>query len=51
MIDIEVRPEELEVMLENLRPEGVMYTINANSQEDAEDLLRIASSYRKKVFW
>lgn len=51
MIQIDVRPEELEVMLENLRPEGVMYTINANSQEDAEELLRIASGYRKKVFW
>ena len=50
MIQIEVRAEELEVMLENLRPEGVMYTINAKSQEDAEDLLRIASVYKKKVF-
>lgn len=50
MIQIEVRPGELKVLLENLRPEGVMYTINANSQEEAENLLKMANAYQKKFY-
>ena len=40
--------EELEIMLKELEPEGLMYTIDARSQEEAENLLKMAEKWRKK---
>ncbi len=39
---IEVVPEELEIMLENLSPEGLMYHIVAESEQEARELLKLA---------
>lgn len=35
-------------MLKELEPEGLMYTIDARSQEEAENLLKMAEKWRKK---
>ena len=40
MIQIDVVPEELDIMLENLKPEGVMYTINARTEEEGRALMK-----------
>ena len=47
-VQISVMPEELEIMLKELEPEGLMYTIDARSQEEAENLLKMAEKWRKK---
>lgn len=50
MIQIIVEPWELDIMLENLRPEGVMYSIYAASEDEARELYKKACRYQKKVF-
>ncbi len=52
LIQVSVEPEELDVMLENLEPEGVMYTINTHSEEEAKDLEKKVNDYanRRKIF-
>lgn len=50
MIQIGVTPDELEVMLQNLRPEGVMYMLDAKTQADAKKLLKLAERYERKLF-
>lgn len=51
MIHVYILPEELDVLMENLRPEGVMYVTECKTQDDAENLIRKAEkSYRKKLF-
>ena len=47
-VQISVMPEELEIMQKELEPEGLMYTIDARSQEEAENLLKMAEKWRKK---
>lgn len=45
-VHIEVVPEELEIMLKELSPEGLMYHIVAKSEQEARDLMKMASGYR-----
>lgn len=49
-IEIIVEPSELDIMLENLKPEGVMYSIYAGSEEEARALYKEACRYRKKLY-
>lgn len=48
-VQIEVRPEELEIMLQTLPSEGLMYNITAGTEEEARDLLKLAEKYRGKT--
>lgn len=41
-VQIQVMPEELETMLQELPPEGLMYMIEAGSEEEAKELLKMA---------
>ena len=41
-VDLDVRPEELEILLKELSPEGLLYHIRAESEQDAKDLLKMA---------
>lgn len=41
-VHIEVEPKELEIMLRELSPEGLMYHIVAGSEQEARDLLKMA---------
>ncbi|AUS96056.1 trimethylamine corrinoid protein 2 [Clostridium thermosuccinogenes] len=50
LIQVAVEPQELDVMLENLAPEGVMYVINADSEDQAKELMKKAEQYKRKVF-
>ncbi|NLO37203.1 MAG: trimethylamine corrinoid protein 2 [Clostridiaceae bacterium] len=50
MIHVHIVPEDLDCLLENLAPEGVLYALQAASQEEADALIRKASAYRKKLF-
>lgn len=45
LIHIDILPSELDFMLENLRPEGVLYTTYAKSQEEAEAMISRATNY------
>lgn len=47
MIQIDVVPEELDIMLENLKPEGVMYTINARTEEEGRALMKKVERYKR----
>lgn len=40
-VDIHVEPEELERMLKELPPEGLLYHISARSEQEARDLLKM----------
>lgn len=42
MIHIDIVPSDLPVLLEHLRPEGVLYRVNCSSKEEADALLRMA---------
>lgn len=46
-VQINVMPEELEIMLKELKPEGLMYVIDARSQEEAERLLQMAEKWKR----
>lgn len=46
-VQTDVLPEELEFMLKELSPEGLMYRIAAKSEAEAKDLLRMAEKYSK----
>lgn len=47
-VQISVMPEELEIMLKELKPEGLMYLIEAKTEDEAKDLMKIAEKYSKK---
>ena len=47
MIQIDVVPEELDIMLENLKPEGVMYTMNARTEEEGRALMKKVERYKR----
>ena len=47
-VQIVVEPGELEVMLRELRPEGLMYMISARSQQEGEELLKMAEKARDR---
>lgn len=46
-VQIAVVPGELEIMLEELPPEGLMYMIEAESEEDARKMLEMAERRRR----
>ena len=50
MIYIHIVPEDLDALLENLEPEGVLYALHVASEAEADALIRKASAYRKKLF-
>ncbi len=51
LINISTEREEIDVLLEELMPEGVMYHTWCKSEEDARDLLKKAEkSYKKKIY-
>lgn len=45
VVHIEVKPEELEYMLQNVKPEGVFFQVNAESRKQAEELEKIVKKY------
>ena len=49
MIQVIVEPWELETMLENLRPEGVMYLINASSEAEAKEIYKRVLRYHPGI--
>lgn len=51
LIQVNIVPEDLDVLLEELSPEGVMYIITAANEEEAVEILKKAEkSYRKKFY-
>jgi hypothetical protein len=51
MIHIETVPEDMDILLSELEPEGVLYNMNCPSESDAMDILAKADkSRRKKMF-
>lgn len=51
LIHMSINPGEIDVLLEELRPEGVMYATWCESEEDAGDLLKKAEkSYKRKIY-
>lgn len=46
LIQVNVEPNELEFMLQHLRPEGVMYNVYASSEEEAKALLKMSEKVR-----
>lgn len=45
-IHIDIVPSDLPLLLENLKPEGVLYRVNCNSVEEAEAVMKMAESRR-----
>ena len=50
MIQVHIVPDDLDSLLEHLKPEGVLYVLSASSREEAEALIQKASRYQKKLF-
>lgn len=42
LIHVDIVPEDLPVLLENLKPEGVLYRVNCETMEEADAVMRIA---------
>lgn len=47
-IQVDTAPGDLDVLLRELRPEGVMYMAHCNCEQDARDLIRKAERARKR---
>lgn len=45
LVHIEVKPKELEFMLQNVKPEGVLFQVNAASREQARELERLVRKF------
>ncbi len=51
LIQVYIEPNDLDALLENLEPEGVMYVASVKTEQDAKDILKKAeTAYRKKLF-
>ena len=50
MIHIDVVPDDLDLLLEQLKPEGVLYTMHVSSQEQAEAQIKKVNQYKKKFY-
>lgn len=50
MIHIHIVPEDLDTLLEHLKPEGVLYALHVASEAEAEALIRKVSAHQKKLF-
>jgi hypothetical protein len=46
-VHIQVEPGELEILLKEIEPEGIMYNINANSEDEAKELLKLTEKYKR----
>ncbi|MBC8060625.1 MAG: trimethylamine corrinoid protein 2, partial [Clostridiaceae bacterium] len=47
LIHIDVVPEDLDVLLKELKPEGVMYNVICSNEDDARDILKMVENYKK----
>lgn len=47
MIHTDIVPSDLPVLLEEIKPEGVLYRVNCASVEEAEAVMKMAESYGK----
>lgn len=47
-VQVNVTPEELEIMLDELPPEGMMYMIEARTEDEARELLKMAEYKRRR---
>lgn len=51
MIHVYIQPEELDILLQELKPEGVMYATWCEKEQDARDLVKKAEkAYNKKLY-
>jgi hypothetical protein len=51
LIQVAVEPEELDILLNELAPEGVMYVTGCKTEQDARDLMKkVENSYKRKLF-
>ena len=51
LINIYIEASDLDVLLEEIKPEGVMYYVGANTEQDAKDLIKkVEHSYKKKLY-
>lgn len=51
LIHIDIVPEDLPILLKELKPEGVLYRMNCASTEEADEMMKLAeNSYCKKVY-
>jgi hypothetical protein len=51
LIQVYIEPDELDILLQELKPEGVMYLTGCNSEEQAKELLKKAEgSYKRKLY-
>lgn len=51
LIQVNIEAQELDVLMDNLKPEGVLYSTSCPSEQDAKDLIKKAeSAYKKKLY-
>lgn len=51
LIHVDIVPEEIDILLEELKPEGVMYNTRCKSEQDARDLLvKTEKAYKRKLY-
>jgi len=48
LIHVQIVPEDLDVLLQELNPEGVMYSTDCSSEEEARALLKKVENYKKR---
>lgn len=48
LIHINIVPEDLDVLLEEIKPEGVLYDLGCSSEEEARAILKKVENYRKR---
>ncbi len=46
-VQINAEPHELKTLLENVSPEGIMYCITAENEEQAKELVKMAENFKK----
>jgi len=51
LIQVDIVPEDLDVLLEELKPEGVMYKVRCKTEDEAKNLIKkVENSYKKKLW-
>lgn len=50
LIHVDIVPEELDVLLEAIEPEGVMYNTYCSSEDQARAILKKVETYKKKLY-
>lgn len=51
LIQVTIEPEELDILMQYLKPEGVMYVTSCSSEKDARDLLEKAENAYKRRYY